>query len=117
MRDIDKSDGVMLYSRIFYRKPSYGDCIRQNGSLIVVHRVELSLFFHRSLKRSAIHVPDIDICPLAKKRKMWNVHPVRSTVRERKKKRTERELNGRFLRGVRRAFDVEGRNQSFLKAQ
>lgn len=48
-------------------------------------------FFHISLKRSAIHVPDIDIRLLAKKKEKENVKRTSCTVDNRKKKREKRE--------------------------
>lgn len=46
IRDTDKPDGATHYTVAFSIENPYRDCIRWNGSLIVVHRVSLLFFSH-----------------------------------------------------------------------
>jgi len=111
-------DGATLHSRVFYRKPSYSDCIRQNGSLIVVHRVELSLFFSQVFETQCHSRSRYRRARWLKKEE--NVERTSCTVDSWRKKKRE---NGKrvkweiFAWRVRRAFDFERRNQSFSKAR
>ncbi|EFN73633.1 hypothetical protein EAG_08430 [Camponotus floridanus] len=82
--DVDKPD--TLYSLVFYRTLLQ----RLYSAERLINRRSPGwafLFFHISLKRSAIHVPDIDIRPPAKKREKENVERTSCTADNRRKKR------------------------------
>lgn len=91
-------------SRFLGKKPPYSNCIRQSGLLIVVHRVEPSLFFPRFFETQCHSRPRYRHTPAGwKKKGKCGTYILYGRQLEEGKRGMERESNGKFLRGSTKA--------------